>query len=171
MAMNQGLLAEFDMEMQKTRQTLERIPDDAFSFTPHQKSKPMAWLASHVATLPYWAVVTMKTDVLDFTAPSPEASAMPKEAKNNKELLQNFEQCSKAAREAIAGASDQALMESWTLKKGDQVLFTTPKVAVLRSFVMNHLIHHRGQLTMYMRLKDIPVPALFGPSADENPWA
>jgi uncharacterized damage-inducible protein DinB len=171
MAMNQGLLAEFDMEMQKTRKTLERIPDEAFTFTPHQKSKSMAWLASHVATLPYWTVVTMKTDVLDFTAPSPEAAAMPKEATNNKELLQNFDQCSKAAREAIASATDQALMQNWTLKKGDQVLFTTPKAAVLRGFVMNHLIHHRGQLTMYMRLKDIPVPALFGPSADENPWA
>jgi uncharacterized damage-inducible protein DinB len=171
MAMNQAILAEFDKEIESTRRTLERIPDDTLGWKPHEKSGTMAWLASHVANLPMWVTVTMTTEVLDFAAPPDPKMPSPKEAKSAKELVEFLDTNAKNARAAIAAASDSDLMKSWTLKQGDKTFFTIPKVAVLRSFVLNHLIHHRGQLTMYMRLKNIPVPALYGPSADENPWA
>ena len=167
MAMSAALLPEFDNEMANTRKTLERVPDDKFDWKPHAKSFAMGGLATHVANLPSWTVETIEKDALDIEPPGGEAYRIP-QATSQKELLESFDKHVAAARAAIAGASDEHLFKPWSLLKGGEVVLTLPRVAVLRSFVMNHLIHHRAQLGVYLRLNDIPVPALYGPSADEG---
>jgi len=165
MSISQGLLAEFDQEMAGVRKTLERVPEGKTDWTPHPKSMTMGRLAGHVAELPLWASETLKQDEMEIGGEfKPFISSSPKE------LLAKFDEASAQARAAIAGASDADLMKPWTLKVRGQTAFTLPKIAVLRSFVMNHIIHHRGQLTVYLRLNDVPVPALYGPSADERPF-
>jgi len=163
MPIAQSLLPEFDQEMANTRKTLERIPDNKWDYKPHAKSGTMGWYAGHLANLPSWPIFTIGQDELDLAQPFDMPST-----KNRQEVLAVFDKNVAEARKAIAGASDQELMKPWTLKKGVQTLMTLPKVAVLRGFVMNHIIHHRGQLTVYLRLNDIPVPALYGPSGDEG---
>jgi len=164
---NQALLPEFDMEMANTRKTLERVPDDKLGWKPHEKSMTMGRLAGHLAELPGWATNTLQADTLDIAPPSgPTYQAMT--SKSRQETLDQFDKLVKAARAAIAGASDDQLMKPWSLLKGGQTLMTMPKIAVLRGFVMNHAIHHRAQLGLYLRLNNIPVPAIYGPSADEG---
>ena len=163
MAIAQSLLPEFDQEMANTRKTLERVPDNKWDYKPHPKSGTMGWYAGHLSNLPSWPIFTIRQDELDLAQPFDWPST-----KNRKEVLEVFDKNVAEARKAIAGASDQELMKPWSLKKGGQTLMTLPKVAVLRGFVMNHIIHHRGQLTVYLRLNDIPVPALYGPSGDEG---
>ena len=167
MALSAALLSEFDREMANTRKTLERVPDDKFDWKPHVKSFAMGPLATHVANLPSWTVETIDKDALDIEPPGGEPYRVTA-ANSRKELLERFDHNISAARAAIAGASDEHLLKPWSLLKGGAVMFTLPRVAVLRSFVMNHLIHHRAQLGVYLRLNDVPVPALYGPSADED---
>ena len=162
-----AILPEFDMEMDNTRRTLERVPDDKFSWQPHPKSGTLGWMAGHVANLPMWAVMTMKQDSLNLAPASGPAPTMPKPS-NRKELLQVFDKNRADARAALAAADDAAYAKPWALLMGDQELFREPRAAVLRRMVLNHLIHHRGQLTMYLRLLDVPVPGLYGPSADDQ---
>jgi len=161
------ILPEFDMEMDNTRRTLERVPDDRFSWQPHAKSGTLGWMANHIANLPFWAVMTMRQDSLNLAGGDGSAPVMPK-ASNRKELLEIFERNRNDARAALAAADDAAYAKPWALLMGEQELFREPRANVLRRMVLNHLIHHRGQLTMYLRLLDIPVPALYGPSADEQ---
>lgn len=168
MAMNEALLGEFDHEMENTRRALERVPDEKFGWKPHDRSHTMGWLASHVANLAIWAQVAVTTQELDLSAPPQPGQPRPTEAKSKQELLEMFERNRTGARDAIARTSDSDMMVKWSLKNNGKTILTMPRVAVLRSFVMNHLIHHRGQLTVYFRLNDIPVPALYGPSADEG---
>lgn len=163
MSLSQALLAEFDQEMASTRRVLERIPMDKYDWQPHAKSFSLGKLATHVAQLPGWAVVTAQTSELDFAQPFEQPSP-----RTSEELLAFFDQNAAEARAAVASMSDEEFSKPWTLRSGEQVFFTSPKAAVLRSFVMNHIIHHRAQLTVYLRLNDIPVPGLYGPSADEN---
>ncbi len=167
MKLNQALLAEFDQEMTNTRKTLDRVPDDKFDWKPHQKSMAMGYLATHIATLPSWAIETLRRDSLDIAPEGGEPYKLP-EVKNSKELLAVFDEGAAAARAAIAEASDEDLAKPWSLLKTGQVMMTLPKGAVLRSFVFSHGIHHRAQLGVYLRLNDIPVPAIYGPSADEG---
>ncbi len=164
MSIAQSLLPEFDVEMARTRKTLERVPMEKAAWKPHPKSGALGWLANHVATLPGWAKMTLETEFLDLAAS--HAPATP--PKTVQELVQVFDKHAAESRAAIEKSTDEQWMKPWTLKMGDHVIFTMPRVAVLRNAVMNHLIHHRGQLTMYLRLNDVPVPALFGPSADEQ---
>ncbi|MGB2626698.1 MAG: DinB family protein [Candidatus Acidiferrum sp.] len=167
MSISQMLLPEFDQETANTRKTLERVPDDKWDWKPHPKSGSLGWLAGHVATLPDWIAVTINSDKLDFAPTDGPRYEAPK-TRNRKELLEVFDKLSANARTALAGASDEHLMKPWTLLMGGQTLFTMPRAAVLRGFGFNHSIHHRGQLTMYLRTLDIPLPALYGPSADEQ---
>jgi uncharacterized damage-inducible protein DinB len=163
MGLGQAMLPEFDHEMANTRKTLDRVPDDKFGWKPHEKSGTMGWLASHVATLPRLAVFTIEQDSVDIsTAPRPP------QATSRRELLEMFDKHVTAARAAIAGASDEKLQKPWSLLSSGKTIFTLPRSAVLRGFVMNHNIHHRAQLGVYLRLNDIPVPAIYGPSADEK---
>jgi uncharacterized damage-inducible protein DinB len=162
MSIAQTLLPEFDQEMANTRRVLERVPFEQFSYKPHAKSFEFGKLATHVANLPTWAVMTLTTDGLDLSQAG--HVSVPR---STEELLAFFDHNIAEARQTIAGASDETFHQPWTLRNGEHVIFTLPKVAVYRSAVMNHIIHHRAQLTVYMRLNDIPVPGLYGPSADE----
>lgn len=170
MPMNQAFLAEFDREMSNTRKTLERVPEDKFTWKPHPKSGAMNWLAGHVANIPSWVQMTFERDELDISPPDqPQPRAeLPK---NRAELLAAFDKNVASGRAALAQAGDDQMMKPWTLLAGGNRIFTMPKAAVMRTFVMNHLIHHRAQLTVYLRLNDVPVPALYGPSADEESFA
>jgi uncharacterized damage-inducible protein DinB len=169
MGLSDALLPEFDNEMANTRKTLERVPHEKFDFKPHEKSTAMGGLATHLSNIPTWAVYTIDQDSLDL---APEGKPLPSAelAKSNADLLALFDTTAAKARAAIAGASDADLFKPWTLMSNGNALLTLPKIAVLRSFVMNHLIHHRAQLGVYLRLNDIPVPSIYGPSADESPF-
>jgi uncharacterized damage-inducible protein DinB len=127
----------------------------------------MGHLASHVANLPDWVIHTLGKDSIDI-APTDGTKMTTPQAKSAKELIEIFDANAKAARKAIESAADQEFFQPWSLQAGGKTIFTMPKAAVLRSFVMNHLIHHRAQLGVYLRLNDVPVPALYGPSADET---
>lgn len=168
MGLSQNLLPEFDHEMENTRKTLERVPEDKFGWKPHLRSGTMGWLAAHVAQLPGWGTMIVETDSLDIAPPGGPAPTPPSPPASRAALLETFEQNVSAGRAAIAGASDERLMAPWTLLSGGKTVFSLPRIAVLRSSVMNHMIHHRAQLGVYLRLNDIPVPALYGPSADEG---
>jgi len=167
MAMNQAMLPEFDNEMANARKTLERVPDGKFDWKPHAKSMSMGALASHIASIPQWGKMTMDTPSLDVNPPGGPAM-QPPVLKTRAEVLTFFDKNVPEARAAIAAASDQALMTPWSLLSGGKTILTMPRVAVLRGFVLNHLIHHRAQLGVYLRLNDIAVPAIYGPSADEG---
>lgn len=160
-------LAEFDQEMAATRKALERIPDDKFSWKPHPKSGSMAWLAGHIAYVPSWLVDTFKLDYFDM-APNGIQMQPPPEPKNSNELLEVFDKSLPSARAAIAGASDADFYKTWRFLNNGQEMFAMPRIAAVRTWVFNHLIHHRGQLTVYLRLNNIPVPSIYGPSADEG---
>lgn len=159
-----AFLAELDNEAKVTRTCLERVPADKFDWKPHEKSMEFGRLASHVAEMFGWTTSTVKQDVLDFAT----MDYKPFEPKTTDDLLAFFDKHIAEAKAALAETSDETFMTDWTMRNGEQVYFTMPKVAVMRSFVMNHIIHHRGQLSVYLRLNDIPVPALYGPSADEG---
>ena len=167
MTVGQSLLPEFDQEMQNTRKTLDRVPEDKWHWKPHDKSGTVGWLASHIATMPGWTAVAINTEQLDY-APVDGPAYQPPKIENRKELLAEFDKNVADARAALAGASDQAIMKNWTLLAGGKTIFTLPRAACIRSMVLNHIIHHRAQLTVYYRLLGVPVPALYGPSADEG---
>lgn len=164
MLIRDALLPEFDHETATTRRLIERIPDNKLSFKPHPKSMDMATLATHLCEMTGWAVDTIEKDSFDLAASDPAARKI---AASRAELLERFDKAVANARAALASAEDGPLMQPWSLKSGEKVFFTMPKVVVLRSFVFNHCVHHRGQLSVYLRLNDIPVPAMYGPSADE----
>jgi uncharacterized damage-inducible protein DinB len=166
MPMNQALLGEFDHEMANTRKTLERVPDGKWDWKPHTKSGTMGWMANHVAMFPGWAADMLTTESFDI-APGGKQVELPT-AHNRKELLANFDKSAAAARAALAKATDAELMKAWSLLANGETMFNMPRVAVLRGMIMNHMIHHRAELCVYFRLNDVPVPGLYGPSADEK---
>jgi len=167
MPISQALLPEFDHEMGNTRKTLERVPEDKFDWKPHEKSMPMGKLAIHLATLPGWTIQTLNENSLDVAPADGEPFKLP-EANTTEEVLAMFDQNVASARAAIAEASDEQMMQPWTLLATGKTIFTLPRAAVLRGFVMSHSIHHRAQLGVYLRLNDVPVPSIYGPSAEEG---
>ncbi|MGA9995726.1 MAG: DinB family protein [Pyrinomonadaceae bacterium] len=167
MRLSETMLSEFDQEMSNTRRTLERVPEDRFDWKPHEKSTTMGGLASHLANLPSWAIHAVEKDALDI-APVGEPPFKTPQANSREELLEAFDKNVAAARAAIEGASNEHLLENWSLLSGGNTVMTMPRIVVLRGFVMNHNIHHRAQLGVYLRLNDIPVPSIYGPSADEG---
>ncbi len=161
------LLPEFDQEMANTRKTLERVPDAKLDWKPHTKSFNMISLATHIANMAGWLKEIMTLDQLDIAPPgAPPYKEEP--AKSSADLLEKFDRNVAAARAALEGTSDEAFGKPWSLLMTGNVIFSMPRAAVMRSMVMNHIIHHRAQLTVYLRLNDIPVPSLYGPSADEG---
>lgn len=164
MSLAQSLLPEFDQEMQTTRRCLERVPEDKLSFQPDPKSMTLGRLAGHVAEMPLWGQVAVTTDALDFAKGEYQSHEMTSRART----LEFFDKLVAETRAAIAGATDEHLMQPWSLKNGSEVYFTMPRIGVLRGMVMNHIIHHRGQLTVYLRLTGAAVPSIYGPSADER---
>ncbi|MGH9735753.1 MAG: DinB family protein [Candidatus Acidiferrales bacterium] len=167
MALRDGLLAQFDHEMVGTRKTLERVPEGKPDWAPHPKSMKLGRLAGHLAELPGWTVETINHDSLDIHPPN-GPQVQPLVMTSRKQLLEAFDKNAASARAALAGASDENLLGSWTLLAGGQKIFSMPRLAVLRSFVLSHIIHHRAQLGVYLRMNDVPVPSLYGPSADEG---
>ena len=167
MSLSDALLPEFDHEMANTRKSLERVPEDKLDWKPHTKSMTLGHLAGHLAEIPTWGATTVNKESFDV-APPDGPSHEPFEAKSVAEALERFDKNVAAARAAIEGASDETLLRPWSLLHGGNTVFTLPRIAVLRSFVMSHSIHHRAQLGVYLRLNDVPVPAIYGPSADES---
>jgi uncharacterized damage-inducible protein DinB len=166
MTIGQMMLDEFDQEMQNTRKVLERCPDEKWNWKPHEKSGTLGWLAGHVGTVPEWITMTINTDHLDY-APVDGPSYTPPKIENRAQLLAAFDKGSAEARAALAKVSDADIAKGWRLLAGGQEVFTMPRVACIRGMCLNHLIHHRAQLTVYFRLVGVPVPGLYGPSADE----
>jgi uncharacterized damage-inducible protein DinB len=162
MTISQSMLPEFDHEMANTRKMLERVPDDRADYTPHGKSMTLGRLAAHMAQTPVWGTIALTCEEFDLT-PEFEAVGMTTRA----QLLETFDKNWAEVRTHLLNADDATMMKMWTFKKGGHTVLSMPKVAVLRTFMMNHMIHHRGQLGVYLRLNNVPVPGLYGPSADE----
>jgi uncharacterized damage-inducible protein DinB len=156
------LLPEFDREMSVVRTVLARVPDDKLDWKPHVKSFSLGELATHVANLPQWGAMSIAQSELDL-AGTPRTTALPSRAA----MLDTFDANVTAARAALAGKTDAELLAPWTLKRNGKTVFSMPKTAVFRAWTLNHLIHHRAQLCVYLRLLDQPVPSVYGPSADE----
>ena len=166
MAIALTLLPEFDHEMAGCRKTLERVPNARFDYQPHPKSFTLGRLANHLASVPSWLITALETTQLDFVDPA-AAARMPLPATTAEALAARFDQDVARARAALAAATDTDLAVPWTGRSHGEVVFTLPRLAVYRGFILNHMIHHRAQLTVYLRLLDLPVPALYGPTADE----
>ena len=163
MAVKDALLAEYDHEMGTTRKLLERIPDDRLAWKPHEKSMALGELASHLGNIPTWGGTILNDSSFDLAAAPPNLAPKPSRA----EILALFDASTKQTR-TLMDKSDAEYMAPWSLTRGGQAMFTLPRIAAFRSFVLNHTIHHRGQLSVYLRLNEIPVPAIYGPSADEG---
>ena len=163
MLIRDSLLPELDQELATTRRVLAIVPEQHTGFRPHKKSWTLGELSLHVANVLSWLPLTLETTEFDLNTPGGQSS---KSFESAAATCQRFEETSRAARAALARASDADLLVPWTLKRQGQALFTLPRVACVRSFVMNHLIHHRGQLTVYLRLVDVPLPPIYGPTAD-----
>ena len=166
MAIAELLVPEFDMEMPVTRRVLERVPDARGKWKPHDKSFPMAHLAQLVARMPAWFTMVANEDEIDF-APK-DGSRMPGYSiETTATLLAEFDRNVAAAREAIAAVSDARFEEPWTIKRAEQVLQRMSRYQMMRSTI-NHLVHHRAQLGLYLRMSDVKVPSMYGPTADEG---
>lgn len=167
MAIGQMLLPEFEQEMKTTRKYLERVPADKAAFKPHEKSMSLERLAGHVAELAGWVTVTLTQDSLDF-APKDGPKWEALVSADSATLLAAFDRNVAEARQALVAAKDEDFGKEWSLLRGGQALLRMPKGAVLRSFALNHLVHHRAQLGVYLRMNGVPVPATYGPTADER---
>ena len=165
MTIAEMLLAEFEQESRTTRKFMERLPEDKLTWKPHQKSYSLGQLALHIANIPGSVAAAASQDSFEFpTTPQPEA-------KSRQEVLDAFAQSLAAARELLNQMDDSRVMSTWNLTSGGNVVMSIPRIAFIRTILLNHTYHHRGQLSVYLRLLDIPVPAVYGPTADENPFA
>jgi len=166
MALIDGLLQELEQEAQTTRRVLERVPDSQLAWRPHEKARTLGQLALHVARVPGGVAELIASpspaQAPKFTDPSPNSAS---------ELVPTLDQSIAKAKQVLGGMNDATLMASWRLMQGERELFAAPRVALLRSIMLNHWYHHRGQLTVYLRELDVPIPSIYGPSADENPFA
>lgn len=167
MSLAESLLPEFDHEMAGVRKALERVPADNTSWRPHTKSMSIGRLATHLAELPRFLPSILRDDELDLYPPGAEPFELQTPLPPD-QALALFDENLAQARAMLAAATDAQLMQPWTLKAAGHPIFTLPRVAAYRTAVMNHALHHRGQLTVYLRLNDVPVPGFYGPSADER---
>jgi uncharacterized damage-inducible protein DinB len=165
MSIAESLLPEFDREMGLTRRVLERVPEQQFAWKPHDKSMTLGRLAEHLAEIPMWCRVTIMESGIDMGTGRPAGYTPPA---TRAAVLAMFDKNLADARAALTGRSDAELMAPWKLSHQGKEVFTMPKAVVLRGFVMNHMIHHRGQMSVYLRLQNVPVPSMYGPSADES---
>ncbi len=164
MTLIETLIPEFEHEAKTTRKLLERVPQEKFGWKPHEKSMTLGRLASHTAETPGWLTSAVRLETLEIGKDQKSFHASSRE-----ELLQAFDQQLKEAQEVLSQTNDEELRKVWSLRYGGQEMFSMPRHAVIRNWVLNHMIHHRGQLSVYLRLLDIPVPGIYGPSADEAP--
>jgi len=162
MAIAEMLLPEFDQEMDNTRKMLERVPEGKLGWKPHEKSMPMGHLARHLAEMVGWASDALKNDVSDMSG-----YQRPPDPTRPQEIVDQFDKNRLEARKVLAATSDQAFQRNWKLTNGDKVFMEMPRIAMFRSMIMNHIIHHRAQLGVYLRMNNVAVPGMYGPSADE----
>lgn len=165
MAIRDSFLAELRQEAANTRRMLERVPSDKLDWKPHEKSFSLGKTAHHIAHINYWTVITMTTTELDFAGNFEQ----PKPPAATEDILRLFDEKLAEAIRVLEGCSDEDFHQPWTMRNGEQVFFTLPRIAVLRNMCFNHVYHHRGQLSVYLRLLDVPVPGMYGPSADDRP--
>ncbi len=167
MSIADSILPEFEQEMAGTRRVLERVPDDNLDWKVHEKSNTIGWVAGHLAEIPGWVESTLKKDEWDIHPKGGEPHrTTPRNSRQ--EILEEFDKNVATAKKLIAAAPDEEFAKSWKLLAQGETLIQLPKLAVIRTWVLNHSIHHRGHLCVYYRLNEIPVPALYGPSADEQ---
>lgn len=164
MSLNAALIGELKQESVNTRKMLERVPTDKLDWQPHEKSMKLERLAAHIAELPVWFERIINDKEFDFA--TAVFKREPKES--SEEIVKLFDERLASAIKALESASDENLNDTWTFRRGEQIMFQLPKKVALRSMGFNHIYHHRGQLSVYLRLLDIPVPGMYGPSADEK---
>jgi len=164
MAIADSILMEMDMEEKTTQRVLERVPENKLAWKPHPKSYSLGQLAMHIAVAQGRVASAAVNDVHEF---SPGA---PPDPKSRKEILDTFSASNAKAKEVVGSFDDARMVAMWTLKKDGKVIMSLPRVGFLRAIMLNHIYHHRGQLSVYLRLLDQPVPSIYGPSADENPF-
>ena len=165
MSMSQSLMAELQHEAKTTRRLLERVPEGSFGWKPHEKSMSLGQLAGHVAQLPSLIIPAFDGDEFDFAT----SGWKPFSPQSTAELVEQFDAHVSAAADALKGQTDESMGEKWKLRSGDHVIFEMPRSMVVRYFGLNHVVHHRGQLSVYLRLLDVPLPSIYGPTADEAP--
>ncbi len=163
MTKGEALSLELELESKTTRKLLERVPEDAFDWKPHEKSMTLGQLASHLAENPSWV-----TPIVEQEEMSVDSDYKPYLAGSSEELLDRFDTNTRQAVETLKSQSDADLMKLWRFVAGGEVKMEMPRVGVLRTIILNHAYHHRGQLSVYLRLKDVPIPSIYGPSADEE---
>jgi uncharacterized damage-inducible protein DinB len=163
MSLKDGLLVEFDHEIATTRKLLERLPEDKLSWKPHERSRSFGGLAMHLGSICHWAGTILDQPSFDLAGPPPHLE----EKTSRAEILAAFNESAGRTRAAL-DKSDAEYLGMWSLKRGGQEIFSMPRVAAFRTFVLYHIVHHRGQLSVYLRLNNIPVPAIYGPTADEG---
>ena len=159
------VLPEFDSEMAVTRRVLERAPAASFAWRPHEKSMTLGGLCTHIARIPQWGVAILAYDGFDMVRDAGERQV---EKTTVVDLLNTFDSLVKDARTRLSASTDPELLAQWSLKRNGEVLMSMPRMASFKSFAINHLIHHRGQLSVYLRLLNVPLPPIYGPSADES---
>jgi uncharacterized damage-inducible protein DinB len=170
MKMTELFLAELDREAAGTRNALQRVPEGHYDWKPHERSMPLGYLATLVATMPSWIDMAINQDELDLHPPGGSDYKAP-ELRTARELVEGFEASLAKARKALKNTTDEHLQTPWRLLVAGKVVQEQPRYVIIRDSVMNHLAHHRGQLTVYLRLNDASVPAIYGPSADEGRFA
>jgi uncharacterized damage-inducible protein DinB len=164
-SLKQLVLGDLDHELATTRRVLERVPEGHFPWKPHERSMSLGQLASHTANLLHWQAVILRQEEFDLATATPPS----KEGLTSRdELLRTFDELAAEVKDALGSADEAALTRAWILRRGDQVLLSQPRAAILRSMGLSHMIHHRGQLCLYLRLLNVPVPSVYGPSADEG---
>ncbi len=163
MSLIEPILMELSQEAETTRKMLERVPPEHLGWKPHEKSMSLARLATHIAEIPGWAPIVLQQDAFVLSD-----EYTPAVAGDVAELLEMFDKNVAAAAEAMRDQPDERLLATWQLKRGDEVLLEMPRVAAIRGLLLNHMIHHRGQLSVYLRLKNVPLPPVYGPTADEG---
>jgi uncharacterized damage-inducible protein DinB len=168
MAIRESILPEFDHEMANTRKMLERVPEGNWGWKPHDKSMTLSRLASHLAEIPGWGATILEKDAYDM-APQGGRSYVRPMLESRAEILDLFDANVAKARGRIAEYTDAEFMKPWSMQKGGQTMFTMPRLAVVRNLLLNHIIHHRGQFSVYLRMQGVPLPGLYGPTADEQP--
>jgi uncharacterized damage-inducible protein DinB len=162
--LKETLLSEFDDEVALTRRLLDRLPDAEFSWRPHERSMSLGGLATHLAQIPHWGTSILQHDGYDLDS----SAATTVEQHSRADVLQTFDRHSAEVRRTLAERTDAELTAPWTLRSDGHLVMSMPRVSALRRFLLNHLVHHRGQLTVYLRLHNVPLPPLYGPSADEG---
>ena len=165
MTLKETVLSEFDDEVALTRRLLDRLPDAAFAWRPHERSMSLGGLASHVAQIPHWGTSILEHDGYDLTQ---RGAGAPLEQRSRTEVVETFDRHTAEVRRTLVARTDAELTTPWSLTSDGRLVMSLPRVSALRRFLLNHLVHHRGQLTVYLRMHNVPLPPLYGPSADEG---